>query len=347
MSEVPAKHMVIGGAGFLGSHIVTTLKARSDVTVGVFDLVQPSPSKSVEGVEYFTGDITRETRLIEVFKQFGPAVVYYTASPIHGLSPDVYFCVNEEGTRVVVSACRASGIKIIVYTSSTGVVWTGADLDGVTEDNVPVPSKGYDAYHATKALGEKVILNANDVDGMKVVILRPCGMTGERDKQLMWRVAKLYEDGQHNVQIGDNTNLVDYLYAGNAAQAHVLAADCLLERPETVAGQIFFITNGQPMPQWTFNRLIFKELGDNGSKKIIIIPRALALFLAMITELVCKITGKKSEFNLFNVLFATGVQWYNIDKARLLLGYEPKISLEEGIHRTVEWWKASGAENQK
>ncbi|KAK0502014.1 hypothetical protein EDD18DRAFT_1138806 [Armillaria luteobubalina] len=58
MSRVPAKHMVIGGAGFLGSHIVTTLKARGDVTVGVFDLVQPSPSESMEGVEYFTGDIT-------------------------------------------------------------------------------------------------------------------------------------------------------------------------------------------------------------------------------------------------------------------------------------------------
>ncbi len=87
-----------------------------------------------------------------------------------------------------------------------------------------------------------------------------------------------------------------------------------LKKPETVAGQIFFITNGQPIPQWTFNRLIFKELGDDGSKKIVIIPRALALFLAMITELVCKITGKKSEFNLFNVRFATAVQWYNIDK---------------------------------
>ncbi|KAK0458634.1 uncharacterized protein EV420DRAFT_1642973 [Desarmillaria tabescens] len=67
----------------------------------------------------------------------------------------------------------------------------------------------------------------------------------------------------------------------------------------------------------------------------------------MITEFVCKITGKKSEFNMFNVRFATAMQWYNIDKACLLLGYEPKISLEEGVHQTVKWWKASGAENQK
>ncbi|KAK0458635.1 putative NAD(P) dependent steroid dehydrogenase-like protein [Desarmillaria tabescens] len=245
--------MVIGGSGFLGSHIVGMLKAHGDVTVGVLDLVQPSASESVKGVEYFIGDITDETHLTEVLKQVCPAVVYHTASPIHGLSPDVYFRVNEEGTHVVVSSCRAAGIKRIMYTSSTGVVWMGADFARVKEDDVPVPSKGYDAYHHTKALGEKIILNMNDIDGMKVVVLRPCGMTGERDKQLMWRVAKLYEDGQQNVQIGDNTNLVDYLYTGNAVQVHILAADCLLEKPDTVAGQIFFIINGQPMPLWTFN----------------------------------------------------------------------------------------------
>ncbi len=144
------------------------------------------------------------------------------------------------------------------------------------------------------------------------------GWSRERDKQLIWRVAKIYEDGQQNVQIGDNTNLVDYLYVGNAAHAHVLAADCLLEKPETVSGQVFFITNGEPIPQWDFNRLIFKELGDDGSKKIFTIPRALALFLAMVTEFVCRITGKESEFNRYNIRFITGVQWYNIDKVPCL-----------------------------
>ncbi|KAK0184302.1 hypothetical protein F5146DRAFT_1006571 [Armillaria mellea] len=186
-------------------------------------------------------------------------------------------------------------------------MWMGADLVRVKEDNMSVLSQGYDAYHHTKALGEKIILNMNNVNGMKVVILRPCGMMGERDKQLMWHVAKLYEDGQHNVQIGDNTNLVDYLYARNAAQAH-----------------------------WSFNQLIFKELGDDGSKKIVIIPQSLALFLPMVTQLVCKIMGKKSEFNLFNVWFVTAIQWYNINKAHLLLSYEPNISLEKGIHQTVK-----------
>lgn len=105
-------------------------------------------------------------------------MVYHTASPIHGLPPPVYFRVNEEGTRKVVSACRAAGIKKLVYTSSTGVVWTGDDLAGVKEDDVSIPPKGYDAYHHTKALGEQIVRDANGVDGMDVVVLRPCGMTG-------------------------------------------------------------------------------------------------------------------------------------------------------------------------
>ncbi|KAF8073946.1 3-beta hydroxysteroid dehydrogenase/isomerase family-domain-containing protein, partial [Lyophyllum atratum] len=240
------------------------------------------------------------------------------ASPIHGLPPAIYYKVNEEGTRVVLSACRAAGVRKLVYTSSTGVVWTGADFVGVTEDQVKVPSVGYDAYHHTKALGERLVLDENGKDGMQVVVLRLCGLTGERDKQLIWRLAQALERGQHNVQIGDNTNLIDYLYVGNAAFAHVLAADKLLDEPEAVAGQVFFITNDYPMLQWDFNRLLWS-----------------------------KITGTPTEFNLCNIRFITGIQWYDIEKAKELLGYEPQVTLEEGVRRTAQWWKSSGAAQHK
>ncbi|KAF8899432.1 3-beta hydroxysteroid dehydrogenase/isomerase, partial [Infundibulicybe gibba] len=215
----------------------------------------------------------------------------HTASPVHGLPPDiVYYKVNENGTRVIISACQKAGIKKLVYTSSTGVVWTGEEFNGITEDEAKIPAKGFDAYHHTKALGERLILKENGVNGMRTVALRPCGMTGEGDKQLIWRFAKVLKDGRQNVQIGNNTNLVDYLYAGNAAYAHVLAADRLYDKPDLVAGQAFFITNGSPVPQWNFMRMAWKELGDDGKKSIVKIPR------------------------IVGVRFATGTQWYSIEK---------------------------------
>lgn len=115
--------------------------------------------------------------------QWKPDVLYHTASPIHGLPSTIYYEVNEQGTNTLIAASRSSGITKLIYTSSTGVVWTGAEFAGVTEEDAKVPFQGYDAYHHTKAIGEKLVLDQNGVDGMTVVVLRPCGMTGQ---VLLW-----------------------------------------------------------------------------------------------------------------------------------------------------------------
>jgi sterol-4alpha-carboxylate 3-dehydrogenase (decarboxylating) len=133
----------------------------------------------------------------------------------------------------------------------------------------------------------------------------------ERDKQFIWRLADILKDGHQNIQIGDNTNVIDYMYVGNAANAHVLAADRLLDQPDLVSGQVFFITNGDPIPAWNFNRMVWNELGDDGKKPIIQIPRIAALIMAAFAELWCSLTGTTTRFNM---LFTTGIQWYNIEK---------------------------------
>ncbi|KAK7061208.1 hypothetical protein R3P38DRAFT_2828129 [Favolaschia claudopus] len=356
--------LVIGGSGFLGSHVVEQLVNDGGYSVTVFDIRQLSESDDgyCSGVRYLQGSIVDSSSIEEAVKTSKPDAVLHTASPVHGLPEKIYYDVNVEGTRNVISACRAAGVKNLVYTSSTGAVWTGQDFHGVSEDRIGLPVKGYDAYHHTKAVGERLVLSAQQ-DGMNTVILRPCGMTGyrffsrvegqwatqdvrrpsERDKQLIWRMAEVHENKQHTVQIGDNTNLIDYAYAGNVAHAHVLACAKLLTQPNTVSGQSFFITNGEPMPPWDFSRMIWKELGDDGKGRITVIPRFLGLILAILAEIWCRITGSSTQFNRFSVRFITGTQWYNIDKARKLLGYKPTVTLGQAVERTVKWWKTTGA----
>ncbi|KAF7374693.1 hypothetical protein MSAN_00354300 [Mycena sanguinolenta] len=309
--------LVIGGAGFLGSHIVDQLLKNGGYNVTVFDIQDPSDDARFDGVTYMKGSIVDATSIENVMKEIQPLVVLHTASPVHGLPDKIYYDVNEKGTQNVISACQAAGVKKLIYTSSTGVVWTGADFNGVNENSVAFPSKGYDAYHHTKALGERLILAAEGRGGMQTAILRPCGMTGERDKQLIWRMVEVYEKRQHTIQIGDNTNLVDYAYAGNIALAHVLAAEKLISQPE--------------------------ELGDDGKARITTIPRFVGLIMATLAELWCRISGSSTQFTRFSVRFLTGTQWYNIDKARNVLGYKPTVTVEEGIKRTVKWWKETGA----
>lgn len=83
-----------------------------------------------------------------------------------------------------------------------------------------------------------------------------------------------------------------------------------------VGGQVFVITNGEPVPMWNFNRMVWKELGDDGNKPIIRIPWYLGLPLAMLSEFWAWFTGTKTQFNIFAIKYVTGVQWYNIDKVR-------------------------------
>lgn len=285
-----------------------------------------------------------EDRVVGVLNQTRPDVVFHTVSPRFGLGSDIHHRVNVDGTRSLLSACQKANVTKFIYTSSTMVAFTGLNLDGVAEDDVKIPERSADAYHHTKAIGERLVLEYNGINGLLTTVLRPCGMIGERDRQLIWRLAKSLNDGHDNIQIGDNTNLVDYLYVGNAASAHLLAADCLFNHPEKVAGEVFFITNGSPLPQWDFNRMVYRELGSDGKRKIIKIPFIVALIMAFFVEIFCKITGRTSEFNRFAVRYLTGAQWYNIGKARTRLDYEPQISLEDGVKQTVKWWKDKGEE---
>lgn len=141
----------------------------------------------------------------------------------------------------------------------------------------------------------------------------------------MHRLATVLAKGQHKVQIGDGSNLVDWAYVGNVADAHLLAADKLpfslpsdQTSPHPVAGQVFFITNGSPVPGWDFSRMVWRELGapqrDLDPKNIVKIPRWIALLLATIAEMWCEIFGGSTEFTRFVVLYSTATQYYNIDK---------------------------------
>ena len=119
--------------------------------------------------------------------------------------------------------------------------------------------------------------------------------------------------------MGNNTNLVDYSYVGNVADAHLLAADCLagpVSASNTVAGQVFFITDGKPRPYWDFPRLVFGLLGDDG-KNITTLPYLLCVFMAFLSEVAARIFGGPPGFPMFIVKLATLEQYFNIDKVSI------------------------------
>ncbi|KAJ3573214.1 hypothetical protein NP233_g2578 [Leucocoprinus birnbaumii] len=221
MAKTRDAYMVIGGSGFLGRHIVQQLLDRGD-NVCAFDIVQ-----RYFDVPFYSGDITNIDDVSNALRKSGTTCIIHTASPPAGLKDQsLYFKVNVDGTKAVIDAAVACGVQKLVFTSSAGVVFNGSDIVNVDE-RLPYPAVPLDAYNDSKAKAEQVVLEANGRDGLLTVALRPAGIFGPGDRQVMTGMYKVYEENKTHFQIGDNTNLFDWTYVGNVAKAHLLAADKL------------------------------------------------------------------------------------------------------------------------
>lgn len=115
--------VVVGGCGFLGSHIVSLLASRHPETkIEVLDLRTSSNRNPHPTISYHDGDITDFDEMLDLFQQLRPDAVIHTASPHAFHPPKVQDAVNVGGTRNLVKASQEVGVKAFVYTSSASVV---------------------------------------------------------------------------------------------------------------------------------------------------------------------------------------------------------------------------------
>lgn len=329
--------LVVGGAGFLGRHIVRRLleHPRFRDHVRVFDLRDPQ----IPGVEKaITGDLRKAEDVVAAVSGADVVIHVATATPTseNALDKELMDGVNVRGTYNVVEACRHAGVRRLVYTSSASVVFTGHDLDGVDEASTPYAAKPHDHYTATKIEGERIVLAANDAR-LATCALRPSGIFGEGDTVMVPTMVRQAKAGKMKYIIGTGRNLWDLTYVGNVAQAHVLAAE-KLSVGSAAAGEAFFITNQEPVPFWSFTGDLLEGLGyDRPSRRL---PLGLVLTLAMLFEYVIRpllspIVKLSSDFTVFRVRIVTRQRAFSEDKARRLLGYTPEVGVAEGLRRTV------------
>lgn len=337
--------LLIGGAGFLGLHIVQQFWEQSPrPEIHVFD-IRPLPDKISK---YFTfdpkkihvhvGDLTSKDDVTKAIKESNPSVIVHSASPIHGLGQEIYEKVNIHGTKNLIECAKEQKIRALVYTSSAGVIFNGEDVHNADE-TWPIPEVPMDGYNETKAIAENMVLKANSPsENFYTVALRPAGIFGPGDRQLVPGLRQVLERGQTKFQVGDNNNLFDWTYAGNVADSHVLAAQKLLD-PKTVSdvgGETFFITNDTPSYFWTLARTVWKADGHVDNYNIVL-SRPVAIAVGYLSEFFSKLSGKEPGLTPFRVKIVCAYRYHNITKAKTILGYKPKVELEEGIRYTLDW----------
>jgi nucleoside-diphosphate-sugar epimerase len=323
------KALVTGGGGFLGLAIVRALRKRGDA-VRSFSR-HAHEALAPLGVEQRRGDVADAAAVAAAVE--GCDVVFHVAAR-PGIWGDYeeYHRPNVVGTQHVIAACRAHGVRRLVYTGSPSAVFDGRDMEGVDE-SVPYPASYAAHYPRTKAMAEQLVRAANGAE-LATVSLRPHLVWGPGDNHLLPRLVARARAGQL-ARIGTRDKLIDTVYVDNAADAHLLAADCLAPG-SAVAGKAYFISQGEPLPLWD---MVGRLLDAAGAPRVTrTIPVPLALALAWGFETAHRLTGNRSEPRLtrFVVHELSTAHWFDISAARRELGYAPAVSIAEGLRRLRE-----------
>lgn len=343
-----ATHLVTGGCGLQGAHIVMKLQeAYPGCSIAV---MSRNPTvNTFSGVRYLTGDISSLSDIDRVLNAVRPTVVIHCAGTMTvsraAIPDDVVRNINLDGTRLMLDASSRFGVKAFVFTSSASVAqkYDGGFRDLINcDETAPTLEEGDDGliYSRTKAAAERLVLAADDPAGMRTVSLRPAAIYGEYDTDLIPGFIARVRTGRSGQQIGDGKNLFSFTYGGNSADAHLLAAARLLQPdPAGVAGEAFFITDDTPVPFWDFARAVYLAAGDTTPReKIRVMNPTVAFCIAWVSEWVAWFTGSKPMLATAMVKYCTMNRWYNISKAKQRLGYQPKVEWQEGVRRGVKWF---------
>ncbi|MBW2247278.1 MAG: NAD-dependent epimerase/dehydratase family protein [Deltaproteobacteria bacterium] len=324
----PKKVLVTGGGGFLGSAIVTRLVERK-YHVRSFSR-SPYPELSSMGIEQIQGDICNKSEIEHALR--GVDLVFHTAAKagIWGNYSD-YYRTNVTGTQNVIAGCKKHHISRLIYTSSPSVVFNGTDMEGVNE-SVPYPATYHAYYPQTKAIAEQVVIKAAG-QGLMTIILRPHLIWGPGDKHF---VPRIIARANRLVRVGNGKNLIDTIYIDNAADAHILAADALEKNPK-LSGNIYFISQGDPVPLWDMINHILKAAGLAPVRRSM--PRNMAWLIGVMLELVYRSfnISKEPRMTRFLADELAKAHWFDISAAGKDLGYAPRISIKEGLRRLERW----------
>ncbi|UVY83610.1 UDP-glucose 4-epimerase GalE [Brachybacterium sp. NBEC-018] len=244
--------LVIGGAGYIGSHVVRLLLDKGERVIVVDDLSTGFRSRT-EGAELLELDVTLPDaveKLAFALRSSGAdSVIHFAAHKQVGESvanPEMYWHDNVGGLANVLAACASAEVRDVVF-SSSAAVYGVPDVDLVTEDLAPQP---INPYGATKYVGEWMLADAERAHDMRTVALRYFNVAGAgwpelADTQVMNLVPIILnalEKGRTPTVFGDDydtpdgTCIRDYVHVLDLAHAHIAALDYLRgeERPHRV-----------------------------------------------------------------------------------------------------------------
>lgn len=329
------KALVTGATGFLGGALIRRLHDMGWNATGLGR--NPKKLNELEDLGIFPlrVDISKKEQVFGAMK--GQEIVFHCAAfPSPWGNYELFYQANVIGTRNVVQACLENEVKRLVYVSTPSIYFDYNSRMNVKEsDPLPEPVSN---YARTKLLAEEEI-DKGFANGLAVISIRPRALFGEGDTVIFPRLIRRLKSGGLPI-LGDGENMVDLTYIENALDALLLCA----ESPDSALGKKYNISNGQPVKIWKLIERICDELKYLRPRRRI--SYRAAYVAAGVMESVFSLIPFSPEPPLtrFSVSMMANNSSLNISAAQNELGYQPKISIEEGVGRFLKWWKGK---NQK
>lgn len=308
-----AKFLVTGGAGFIGSNLVDALVASGD-RVRVLDDFTSGRRSNLEShigrIELIEGSVVHPETVRRAIE--GMEYVFHEAAvvsvPKSLEDPWTNHRTNVDGTLVLLDAARAAGVKRLVLASSSAVYGNAEEGEPREESMTPDPLS---PYAVSKLVGETYCRQFTACDWVPTVSLRYFNVFGPRQDPASEYAAvvpifiRRFLEGRPAIVYGDGLQTRDFVYVDDVVRANLLA----IERPEAVGG-VFNVGSGRFFSVLELHRRIAEAFGV-AREPVHEPPRA----------------GD------------VRTSCASIERARSALGFEPRVTFEDGLERTCSWFR--------
>jgi nucleoside-diphosphate-sugar epimerase len=326
------KLLLTGGTGFIGSRLALEARRRQmDVVVTGLVRTEAEQARVAElgraGVRIESGPL-QEAEYARQVVTGRDTVIHLAAAQHESGVPDSYFVdVNVNGTRTLLAASREAGVRRFVYGSTIGVYGSAAE-GKLDESSTPKPDN---IYGRTKLAAERVV--QEEAGGIEACIVRISETYGPGD----FRLLKLFRaiDRGKFLMIGSGENRRQAMHVDD-----LIAALLIVATHAAAPGEIFVLPGDEVLT----TRQMVEVIAEVTGRKIPRLRLPMWPFVAAATgfEAVFKPLGIDPPLHRRRLDFFRKSFVFSTDKARRVLGFQPRIAFRDGARDTAEWYARQG-----
>lgn len=319
------KTLITGATGFIGSRMTVRLASLDrDLRCVVRPMSDTTALLNQPRIELVCADLNDKAAVRDLAQ--GVDVVYHLAFD--------YSRPTVDDVRNLIEACVYSGVKRFIYFSSIAAVGLSRVRDVITEET---PCRPDTVYGKVKLTAERMLLEAYRQQGLPGVILRPTSVYGIGEANFWLPLFRAIHGGRFSRLFGDGSNLLSLCFIDNLIDGALLA-----ERCDAAVGKVYILSDERSYPF----REVIQAVAAASSVPVprSSIPKRFALPVAQVLDYLWRLELREPVVPFLAANVARWIMHYpcSVEKARMELGFEPRIGLEEGVRRAVEWYRRNG-----